>query len=163
MFSAVKQHIPQITLKRHSRPPWICNDIMKLIRKKRKLWNQVKSNGSVDIFLKFKELKKKTKRLNNTSYYKINIFNLSLGNFRTTLNISGHFTQLNLKLREFQRLLFMILFVLQIRLPWCNFLISSSTQFIQKIQLMSMAWLQMLWIQICYWMLQLQHLKCRKF
>ena len=69
LFSAVHQHVPQITLKRRSRPPWICSDIMKLIRKKRKLWKQVKSNGSPDIFLKFKELRKKTKRLINTSYY----------------------------------------------------------------------------------------------
>ena len=65
LFSAVNQHIPQITLERRSRPPWICN-IMKLIRKKRKLWKQVKSNGSLDIFLKFKELRKKTKRPINT-------------------------------------------------------------------------------------------------
>ena len=69
LFAAVNQHIPQITLKRRSRPPWICNDIMKLIRKKRKLWKQVKSNGSPGIFLKFKELRKETKRLINTSYY----------------------------------------------------------------------------------------------
>ena len=69
LFAAVNQHIPRISLKRRSRPPWICNDIMKLIRKKRKLWKQVKSNGSPDTFLKFKELRKKTKRLINTSYY----------------------------------------------------------------------------------------------
>ena len=69
LFAAVNQHIPRISLKRRSRPPWICNDIMKLIRKKRKLWKQVKSNGSPDIFLKFKELRKKTKRLINTSYH----------------------------------------------------------------------------------------------
>ena len=30
LFAAVNQHIPQITLKRRTRPPWICNDIMKL-------------------------------------------------------------------------------------------------------------------------------------
>ena len=35
----------------------------------RKLWKQVKSNGSPGIFLKFKELRKETKRLINTSYY----------------------------------------------------------------------------------------------
>jgi len=40
LFSAVNQHITQITLKRRSRPPWIRNDIMKLIRKKRKLWKK---------------------------------------------------------------------------------------------------------------------------
>ena len=47
----------------------ICNDIIKLIGKKRKLWKQVKSNGLPDIFLKFKELRKKTTRLINTNYY----------------------------------------------------------------------------------------------
>lgn len=61
------QHIPQIILERRSSPPWICNDIMKTIRKKRKLWKQVKFNGSLDIFVKFKELRKKTKRPINTS------------------------------------------------------------------------------------------------
>ena len=43
--------------------------MMKLIRKKRKLWKQFKSNDLLGVFLKFKELRKKTKRLINTSYY----------------------------------------------------------------------------------------------
>ena len=38
-FRAIDHHIPQRTLKRRSRPPWIDNEIMKLIRKKKKLWN----------------------------------------------------------------------------------------------------------------------------
>ena len=39
LFCAIEHHIPQRTLKRRSRPPWIDNEIMKLIRKKKKLWN----------------------------------------------------------------------------------------------------------------------------
>ena len=38
-FRAIDHHIPQRTLKRRSKPPWIDNEIMKLIRKKKKLWN----------------------------------------------------------------------------------------------------------------------------
>ena len=36
LFRAIDHHIPQRTLKRRSRPPWIDNEIMKLIRKKKK-------------------------------------------------------------------------------------------------------------------------------
>ena len=41
---------------------------MKLIRKKKKLWKRLKTNGSADLFLKFKDLKRKTKKLINSSY-----------------------------------------------------------------------------------------------
>ena len=54
LFCAIDHHIPQRTLKRRSRPPWIGNEIMKLIRKKKKLWKRLKTNGSADLFLKFK-------------------------------------------------------------------------------------------------------------
>ena len=37
LFSAIDQHIPQVALKQQSRPPWITNNIMKLIRKKKRL------------------------------------------------------------------------------------------------------------------------------
>ena len=62
--------MPQITLKRRSRPPWINNEVMKLVRKKKKLWKRLKCSGSQDLFMKFKELRKKTKRLINSSYSK---------------------------------------------------------------------------------------------
>ena len=48
LFSAINQFIPQVTLRRGSRPPWISNEIMKLIR-------------SPDLFLTFKEMRKITK------------------------------------------------------------------------------------------------------
>ena len=63
LFRAIDHHIPQRTLKRRSRPPWIDNEIMKLIRKKKKLWKRLKTNGSADLFLKFKDLRRKTKKL----------------------------------------------------------------------------------------------------
>ena len=49
MFCAIDQDIPQRTLKRRSRLPCIDNEIMKLIRKKKKLWKLLKTNGSVFI------------------------------------------------------------------------------------------------------------------
>ena len=67
-FSIVDQFIPQVTLRRRSRPPWISNESMKLIRKKRKLWRRMKACGSVDLYLKFKELRKMTKNLIHSSY-----------------------------------------------------------------------------------------------
>ena len=39
LFRAIDHHIPQRTLKRLSRPPWIDNEIMKLIRKKKNFGN----------------------------------------------------------------------------------------------------------------------------
>ena len=68
VFSAIDQYIPQIKLKRRSRPPWINKEIMKLVRKKKRLWKRLKSSGSQDLFRRFKELRKKTKRLINHSY-----------------------------------------------------------------------------------------------
>ena len=67
VHSVVAQHIPQKTLKWRSRPPWINNNIMKLVTKKI-LWKRLKSSGSQDLFLRFKEFRKKTKRLINFSY-----------------------------------------------------------------------------------------------
>ena len=42
LFSAVNQHIPQTKLRRHSRPPWIDDDVMKLVRKKKSLWKRLR-------------------------------------------------------------------------------------------------------------------------
>ena len=41
---------------------------MKLIRKKKRLWKSLKTNGSTDLFLKFKDLRRKTKKLINSRY-----------------------------------------------------------------------------------------------
>ena len=68
LFSAINQCIPQVTLRRRSRPPWISNEIMKLIRKKKKLWKRMKASGSSNLFLKFKEMRKITKKHIHLSY-----------------------------------------------------------------------------------------------
>ena len=68
LFSAINQFIPQVTLRRRSRPPWISNEIMKLIRKKKKLWKRMKASGSPDLYLKFKEMRKITKKHIHLSY-----------------------------------------------------------------------------------------------
>lgn len=60
VYFAIDQHIPQITLKRRSRPPWINNEIMKLVRKKKRLWKRLKSSGSQALFMRLKDLRKKT-------------------------------------------------------------------------------------------------------
>ena len=68
LFCGIDHHIPQRTLKRRSSPPWIDNETMKLIRKKKKLWKRLKTNGSADLFLKFKDLRRKTKKLITSSF-----------------------------------------------------------------------------------------------
>lgn len=98
------QDIPQRTLKRCSRPPWIDNKIMKLIRKKKKLWKCLKTNGSPDLFLKFKDLRRKTKKLINSNYQQY-LHSLS-ENSKKIPSISGHSILLNLRQKEFQKLLF---------------------------------------------------------
>ena len=41
LFSALNQHVPQTKLRRHSRPPWIDDDVMKLVRKKKSRWKHL--------------------------------------------------------------------------------------------------------------------------
>ena len=67
-FCAIDQHMPQRTLKRRSRPPWIDNEIMKLIRKKKTLWKRLETDGSTDLSLKFKDLRRKTEKLINSNF-----------------------------------------------------------------------------------------------
>ena len=68
LFCAIDHHIPQRTLKRRSRPPWIDNEIMKLIRKKKKLWKRLRTNGSDDLFLKFKDLSPRTRKFGSNTH-----------------------------------------------------------------------------------------------
>ena len=65
---AIDQHIPLIILKKRSRPPWIDNDIIKLIRKKKRLWKRIKSNDSAELFEKFKALKRETRKRIGAGY-----------------------------------------------------------------------------------------------
>ena len=67
-FAAVNQHVAQSKLRRHSRPPWIDNDVMKLVKKKKALWKRLKNNSDIDLFSRFKLLRKQTKRLISLKY-----------------------------------------------------------------------------------------------
>ena len=103
LFRAIEHHIPQRTLKRRSRPPWIDNEIMKLIRKKKKLWKRLKTNESADLFLKFKVLRRKTRSLLIQATN--SIFSLCLENSRKIPSIFGHSIRSNLRQNEFLKLL----------------------------------------------------------
>ena len=136
------QDIPQRTLKRCSRPPWIDNKIMKLIRKKKKLWKCLKTNGSPDLFLKFKDLRRKTKKLINSNYQQY-LHSLS-ENSKKIPSISGHSILLNLRQKEFQKLLFtetpgLETWILRWNHSMCFFNLSTLNQ-----QLMSICWPQQL-------------------
>lgn len=65
LFLAIDQHIPQVALKRQSRPPWITNN-MKLIRKRRD-WKHLRTKGSDFLFSKLRDLRERTKKLINSS------------------------------------------------------------------------------------------------
>ena len=105
LFCAIHHHISQRTLKRRSRPPWIDNEIMKLIRKKKKLWKRLKTNGSADLFLKLRILEGRPRSL---LIQAINsIFSLCLENSRKIPSIFGHSILSNLRQNEFLKLLSM--------------------------------------------------------
>ena len=105
LFRAIEHHIPQRTLKRRFRPPCLDNEITKLIRKKKKLWKRLKTNGSADLFLKLRILEGRPRSL---LIQAINsIFSLCLENSRKIPSISGHSILSNLRQNEFLKLLSM--------------------------------------------------------
>ena len=69
LLCAIDRHVPRIILRGRSRPPWITAKIMKLIRKKRALWKRMKITSSPDLFTRFKQLRKQTKKFIATSYH----------------------------------------------------------------------------------------------
>ena len=44
--TAADMCIPQFIVKRRSNPPWINNEILRFIKKKKKLWHQLKAQLS---------------------------------------------------------------------------------------------------------------------
>ena len=67
-LTAVNQHILQSELRRSSRPPWIDNNVVKLVRKKKALWKHLKRHKDLELFSKFKLLRKQTKRFITSKY-----------------------------------------------------------------------------------------------
>ena len=60
VLAAINQHVPQMKLRRKSRPPWIDKDVLKLVKKKKALWKRLKTNASAELTSKFKLLRKET-------------------------------------------------------------------------------------------------------
>ena len=50
LLSAIAEHVPLITLRGRSRPPWITFEVMKLVRKKKALWKRWKCKNSPELF-----------------------------------------------------------------------------------------------------------------
>jgi len=60
LLSAIAEHVPLITLRGRSRPPWITSEVMKLVRKKKALWKRLRRNNCPELFSRFKQLRKQT-------------------------------------------------------------------------------------------------------
>ena len=57
-------------VKRRSSPPWIDKGVMKLVRKKKRLWKKIKSSPSEELSTWFVSLRKQTKQPINANYYR---------------------------------------------------------------------------------------------
>lgn len=69
LLSAIAEHVPLITLRGRSRPPWITSEVMKLVRKKKALWKRLRRNNCPELFSRFKQLRKQTKKCIAASYH----------------------------------------------------------------------------------------------
>ena len=69
LLCVIDRHVPRIILRGRSRPPWITAEIMRLIRKKKALWKRMKITSSPDLSVRFKQLRKQTKKCIATSYH----------------------------------------------------------------------------------------------
>ena len=70
LLTAADMCIPHFTVKRKTNPPWINKDVLHLIKKKKKLWRQLKAEPSESLSKKFKDLRSKTKKKIRSEYYK---------------------------------------------------------------------------------------------
>ena len=57
----IEQCVPKRKVKNHNRPPWMNTELLRLIRKKRRLWSKFKTSKLNADFLKYKEFEKKAK------------------------------------------------------------------------------------------------------
>ena len=69
LLSAIAEHVPLITLRGRSRPPWITSEVMKLVRKKKTSWKRLRRNNCPELFSRFKQLRKQTKKCTAASYH----------------------------------------------------------------------------------------------
>ena len=70
LLAAADMCIPQFTVKRWTNPPWINKEILRLIKKKKKLWDQLKAQQSESLRQTFKDLRSTVKKLIRSEYHK---------------------------------------------------------------------------------------------
>ena len=70
LLAAADMCIPIFTVKRRTNPPWINKEILCLIKKKKRLWHQLKAQPSESLSQKFKDLRSKIKKLIRSEYHK---------------------------------------------------------------------------------------------
>lgn len=70
LLAAADICIPQFTVKRWTNPPRINKEVLRLIKKKKKLWHQLKAQPSESLRQTFKELRSTVKTLIRSEYHK---------------------------------------------------------------------------------------------
>ena len=69
-MAAADDCIPKFVVKKKLNPPWIAREVLKLVKKKRKLWGRLKSDPSIQLRERFKQLRSETKKLIRSNYRK---------------------------------------------------------------------------------------------
>ena len=59
---AIKDHVPLRTIRSQGKPPWLNKNVMRTIRKKRKLWNAYKNTKNYEDYLAYKNIENLVKK-----------------------------------------------------------------------------------------------------
>ena len=70
ILAAADDCIPKFVVKKRLNPPWITREVLKLVKKKRKLWGRLKSKPSIQLRERFKQLRSETTKLIRSNYRK---------------------------------------------------------------------------------------------
>ena len=68
ILAAADDCIPKFVVKKKLNPPWITREGLRLVKKKRKLWGRLKSEPSIQLRERFKQLRSETKKLIGSNY-----------------------------------------------------------------------------------------------
>lgn len=63
ILAAADYWIPKFVVKKKLNPPWITREVLSLVKKKRKLWGRLKSEPSIQLRERFKQLDPKLRNL----------------------------------------------------------------------------------------------------
>ena len=70
ILAAADDCIPKFVVKKKLNPPWITREVLKLVKKKRKLWGRLKSEPSIQLRESFQQFRSETKKLIRSNYRK---------------------------------------------------------------------------------------------